>query len=102
MWNDDEAQNEEDRIKIGTLRDALQCGAWSARDSALSLEDLKAVVNTPELDVPNLSLNKGIKCRGQFWFYCVAIIGVLLQLGKWNLLGTSAFLTVNRATIRCP
>ncbi|KAI2786352.1 hypothetical protein POX_g08736 [Penicillium oxalicum] len=91
MWNDDEAQNEEDRIKIGTLRDALQCGAWSARDSALSLEDLKAVVNTPELDVPNLSLNKGIKCRGQFWFYCVAIIGVLLQLGSMVYAGITVF-----------
>lgn len=31
--------------------------------------------------LPNLSLNKGVRRRAQFWFYLAAVFGVALQLG---------------------
>ncbi|KXG46045.1 uncharacterized protein PGRI_049010 [Penicillium griseofulvum] len=58
--------------KIGTLKDALQDDAWSC-NSKVSPSEL------PELDIPNLSLNTGIKRRAQVWFHCAAILGGVLQ-----------------------
>ena len=78
MWQNENTHTGEKSIQIGTLRDALKEGAWSAQGSGLSDEDL------PELDVPNLSLNKGIKRLDQFWFYCVAAVGVVMQLGQFE------------------
>ncbi|KAJ5884928.1 hypothetical protein N7495_009438 [Penicillium taxi] len=68
-------------VKIGTLRDALNCGAWSAEGSGLSRDAISDPTMLPELDIPNLSLNKGIKRRNQIWFYCTAVIGAALQVG---------------------
>ena len=71
-------------MEIGTLRQALQKGAWTAtaKGSSLTSDDLWDLTRLPALDIPNLSLNKGIKRRGQFWFYCTAILGALLQIGE--------------------
>jgi hypothetical protein len=85
MWENKNAENGEKSIEIGTLRDALKIGAWSAQGSGLSNEDLSDPTHLPELDVPNLSLNKGIKRRDQFWFYCAAAVGAALQIGQFQL-----------------
>lgn len=79
MWEEENLPHGEKSIEIGTLRDALRKGAWSAQGSGHLDEDL------PELDIPNLSLNKGIKRRDQFWFYCAAVLGALLQTGQFKL-----------------
>lgn len=81
MWEEENLQDGKKSIEIGTLRDALKKGAWSAQGSGHSDKDLSDPTHLPELDVPNLSLNKGIKRRDQFWFHCAAILGALLQLG---------------------
>ncbi|KAJ5970701.1 uncharacterized protein N7479_000619 [Penicillium vulpinum] len=73
-WENVEHNTGEKATKIGTLKDALEEKAWSC-NSKVSPSDL------PELDIPNLSLNKGIKRRDQFWFYCAAILGGVLQTG---------------------
>lgn len=79
-WEDVNAKTGEAFIEIGTLRDALTKGAWrNTKDGARSPFPLEGF---PELDMPNLSLNKGIKRRDQFWFYCAAVIGTVLQIGK--------------------
>ncbi|KAF4771654.1 hypothetical protein HAV15_004532 [Penicillium sp. str.  len=62
--------------KIGTLKDALEKKAWSC-NSKISPSEL------PELDIPNLSLNMGIKRRDPFWFNCAAILGGILQCGEY-------------------
>lgn len=82
MWEEENLQDGKKVIEIGTLRDALKKRAWSAQGSGLSDEDLFDPARLPELDIPNLSLNKGIKRRDQFWFHGAAIIGALLQLGQ--------------------
>lgn len=84
MWENENTHTGEKSIHIGTLRDALKEGAWSARGSGLSDEDLSDPTHLPELDVPNLSLNKGIKRLDQFWFYCAAAVGVVMQLGRFK------------------
>ncbi|KAJ5922197.1 hypothetical protein N7516_009900 [Penicillium verrucosum] len=73
-WEDVDLNTGEKKTKIGTLKDALEEKAWSCK-SKVSPSEL------PELDVPNLSLNKGIKRRDQFWFHCAAILGGVLQSG---------------------
>ncbi|KOS40814.1 hypothetical protein ACN38_g8303 [Penicillium nordicum] len=73
-WEDVDLNTGEKKTKIGTLKDALEEKAWSCK-SKVSPSEL------PELDVPNLSLNKGIKRRDQFWFNCAAILGGVLQSG---------------------
>ncbi|KAJ6009274.1 hypothetical protein N7522_004290 [Penicillium canescens] len=72
-WEDIDPKNGEKSVKIGTLREALREGAWTCRG-----EGLPDALS--ELDIPNLSLNKGIKRRDQFWFYFAAILGVALQI----------------------
>jgi hypothetical protein len=85
MWEEENLQDGKKTIEIGTLRDALKQRAWSTHGSGLSNEDLSDPTHLPELDIPNLSLNKGIKRRDQFWFHGAAIIGALLQIGQLNL-----------------
>ncbi|KAJ5248232.1 hypothetical protein N7489_002440 [Penicillium chrysogenum] len=73
-WEDVNHKTGEKETKIGTLKDALEEKAWSCNNKVLPTE-------LPELDIPNLSLNKGIKRRDQFWFHCAAILGGVLQTG---------------------
>jgi hypothetical protein len=75
-------KNEDAKTEFGTLRDAIRKGAWSAEGSGLTPEDLDDPTRLPELDMPNLSLNKGIKRRNERWFYCTAILGAIMQIGK--------------------
>ncbi|KGO75338.1 hypothetical protein PITC_001920 [Penicillium italicum] len=71
-WEDVDHNTGEKGTKIGTLKDALEERAWSCNGKNSPSE-------LPELDIPNLSLNKGIKRRDQFWFHCAAILGGILQ-----------------------
>lgn len=75
-WEDVNHKTGEKGTKIGTLKDALEEKAWSCNNKVLPTE-------LPELDIPNLSLNKGIKRRDQFWFHCAAILGGVLQTGRY-------------------
>ena len=63
--------------RMGTMKEALEQGAWSCKGKTAPSE-------LPELDIPNLSLNKGIKRRGQGWFYCAAVLGGVLQSGQFH------------------
>ncbi|KAJ5111313.1 hypothetical protein N7532_001848 [Penicillium argentinense] len=74
-WEDEDPKTFEKSMKIGTLRDAIREGAW--RGDGLGPDPN----HFPELDIPNLSLNKGIKAKGQFWFYCAAMLGIVMQIG---------------------
>lgn len=85
MWENEDIHTAEKNIQIGTLRDALKEGAWSAQGPRPSDEDLSYPIHLPEMDVPNLSLNKGIKRLDQFWFYCAAAVGVVMQLGQFEM-----------------
>ncbi|KAJ5692535.1 hypothetical protein N7462_001958 [Penicillium macrosclerotiorum] len=71
----------EKTLMIGTLRDALRENAWSIKNPEISPKDIDEFLELPELEIPNLSLNKGIKRQHQLWFRCVAIIGTVLQTG---------------------
>ncbi|OQD81884.1 hypothetical protein PENANT_c024G10716 [Penicillium antarcticum] len=75
VWEEGDPKVGGIETKVGTLREALVEGVWTCggKQSASEL---------PELDIPNLSLNKGIKRRDQFWFYCAAVLGSALQLGS--------------------
>ena len=73
-WEDDDDPKEKSLV-IGTLRDALRKKAWYSKYDDVELKDY----DLPALDIPSLSLNKGIKRRGQVWFYCAAVLGCLLQ-----------------------
>lgn len=75
-WENEETTS----LEIGTLRDALTQGIWESKKEGFLLEEHRD--GFPELDIPNLSLNKGIKRRDQFWFRCAATIGAALQIGK--------------------
>ncbi|KAF5859692.1 hypothetical protein ETB97_002533 [Aspergillus alliaceus] len=57
-WKDKDPVSKEDSWKTGTLRDALQQGAWTARDGTWNFHEKD--YSLPELDIPNLSLNKGV------------------------------------------
>ena len=73
-WEDDDDPKEKS-LAIGSLRDALRRKAWYSKYDDVGIEDY----DLPALDIPSLSLNKGIKRRGQVWFYCAAVLGCLLQ-----------------------
>ncbi|KAL4921778.1 hypothetical protein BDW62DRAFT_96263 [Aspergillus aurantiobrunneus] len=75
--------------KLGTLRDALEARAWSSDDKGDQSE--KGLLSRPEIDIPNLSLNKGIKRRGRGWFYLAALIGITLQGGTLVYAGMTVF-----------
>ncbi|GMG32672.1 unnamed protein product [Aspergillus oryzae] len=70
VWKDKDPVTKEDCWKTGTLRDALLQRAWTTKDEGLKL--LEKDYPLPELEIPNLSLNKGIARRSQGWFYCAA------------------------------
>ncbi|KAI9927736.1 hypothetical protein MW887_002588 [Aspergillus wentii] len=74
-WEDDIFKTPgSDSLTLGTLRDAIRKGAWGPDDI---IHESKYV---PELEIPNLSLNKGIKRRSPIWFYCAAVLGFVLQV----------------------
>lgn len=81
-WETKDPSTGERAVEFGTLRDALRKQAWSVKGSGLTSEDIDDPTHLPELDIPNLSLNKGIKRRGQPWFYCAAILGTVMQIGE--------------------
>lgn len=76
-WEESNDNHGEKSTKIGTIKEALAAGAWSCKAKIAPSE-------LPELDIPNLSLNKGIKRRGQSWFYCAAVLGSILQGGQYR------------------
>ncbi|KAL4779383.1 hypothetical protein BJX76DRAFT_340953 [Aspergillus varians] len=75
--------------KLGTLRDALETRAWVTDGEEIQSE--KGLFSRPELDIPNLSLNKGIKPRGREWFYLATFIGVALQGGTFIYAAMTVF-----------
>lgn len=81
VWQHEDPVTKKTTSRIGTLRNALCEGAWTQVDKGTELSVEKMHDELPELEIPNLSLNKGIKRRGQGWFYCAAILGTALQLG---------------------
>ncbi|KAL4980586.1 hypothetical protein BDW66DRAFT_147020 [Aspergillus desertorum] len=80
---------EQDWYELGTLRDALEARAWSAHGEGVHTE--KGLLVLPELDIPNLSLNKGIERRGPGWFRTVALLGIVLQGGTLTYAALTAF-----------
>ncbi|CAG7989815.1 unnamed protein product [Penicillium nalgiovense] len=72
-WEDVD-YNKEKVTRVSPLKHALLQNAWSCESEVSPFE-------LPELDVPNLSLNTGIKRRDQFWFHCAAVLGAVLQTG---------------------
>ncbi|RDW86719.1 ankyrin repeat domain-containing protein [Aspergillus mulundensis] len=80
---------EQGSYELGTLRDALEVGAWSTQGEVVQTE--KGLLSLPELDIPNLSLNKGIERRGPGWFYAAALLGVILQGGTLVYAGLTVF-----------
>ncbi|KAL3482496.1 hypothetical protein BJX99DRAFT_3818 [Aspergillus californicus] len=82
VWETDpDPLGQKSSYKIGSLRDALNEGAWSI--DRVNSQDEKGALLMPELDIPNLSLNKGIKRRGRGWFYLAALLGIVLQGGTF-------------------
>lgn len=75
-WEDDLSTNH-GKTQITTLRGAVKMGIWKEHLADGSSED------PFEFDIPNLSLNMGIKRRSQFWFYTAALVGSILQLGNF-------------------
>lgn len=72
VWED--VYNKETVPRVDTLKGALLEKAWSCNREISPFQ-------LSELNIPNLSLNTGIKRRGQFWFHCAAVIGGVLQIG---------------------
>ncbi|KAL4810154.1 hypothetical protein BDV18DRAFT_130387 [Aspergillus unguis] len=75
--------------KLGSLRDAIKSGAWSVYG-----EDTKSeggLLSLPEIDIPNLSLNKGIKRRSIGWFWASALLGTILQGGVYLYAAITVF-----------
>ncbi|KAJ5820153.1 hypothetical protein N7474_005744 [Penicillium riverlandense] len=81
-WEQTDPKTGKKSIEIGTLREALLKKAWYCKGGELQEDEIKGM---PELDIPNLSLNKGIKRKSQFWFYCAAGVGTVMQLGQLNV-----------------
>lgn len=78
-WEDQSTKKAEHSFQIGTLRDALREGAWY--QEGYEKEHFDEQDYPPALDVPNLSLNTGIKRRRPGWFYSAASLGCVLQTG---------------------
>lgn len=74
MWEDQVSKGAGQRsLQIGTLRDAFReeaCYREGYEQKELEEQDLP-----PAPDVPNLSLDTGIKRRSPGWFYAVASLG---------------------------
>ncbi|KAJ5711661.1 hypothetical protein N7488_005817 [Penicillium malachiteum] len=98
-WENEDKESGEKSIEIGTLRDALATGAWSCKGSGVDLEDIKDPNYMPEMDIPNLSLNKGIKQKDTFWFYAAAILGALLQIGALVYAAVTVFVCPKSFTV---
>ncbi|KAL4818118.1 hypothetical protein BDW67DRAFT_174417 [Aspergillus spinulosporus] len=79
LFNDGGISREQGSYELGTLRDALEAKAWYADGDGV--HDERELLQLPELDIPNLSLNKGIDQRGPWWFYAAALFGTILQGG---------------------
>lgn len=92
-WENETVKDGERSLEFGTLLDAVRKGAWSETGKGLSPEDW---CRFPEVGIPNLSLNKGIKRRHQRWFYCAAILGSILQIGEQIMTQISANGKVDR------
>lgn len=73
-WEDD-GPRDPDKPRLTTLHGALEKGIWKG-------ESANAGLKYPDFDIPNLSLNKGIKRRSQFWFNSAALVGSILQIGN--------------------
>ncbi|KAJ9359990.1 hypothetical protein DTO027B9_1542 [Paecilomyces variotii] len=73
-WEDDLSTNH-GKTQLATLRGAVKKGIWNGHLADAGSED------PFEFDIPNLSLNMGIKRRSQFWFYTAALVGSILQIG---------------------
>ncbi|OJJ99424.1 hypothetical protein ASPACDRAFT_1902162 [Aspergillus aculeatus ATCC 16872] len=80
VWEEIDPRTQQRSYKIGTLRDALQSGAWVAGEGQWILDGKEYFA---ELDIANLSLNKGIARRSQGWFYAAAALGFLLQVDRF-------------------
>jgi hypothetical protein len=78
VWEEVDPCTKETSYKLGTLREAIREGAWSEHEGEWALDE-----KSPGLDIPNLSLNKGIKRRGPGWFWAAAILGIVMQGGKF-------------------
>ncbi|KAL3453493.1 hypothetical protein BJX65DRAFT_302395 [Aspergillus insuetus] len=76
VWEEVDSCAKETSYKLGTLREAIREGAWSEHEGKWALDE-----KSPGLDIPNLSLNKGIKRRGPGWFWAAAILGIVMQGG---------------------
>ncbi|KNG89952.1 hypothetical protein ANOM_001178 [Aspergillus nomiae NRRL 13137] len=63
----------------GEAEHELFAGRVDHKNGGLSLHEED--YSLPELEIPNLSLNKGIARRSQGWFYCAAVLGFVLQIG---------------------
>ncbi|KAJ5119743.1 hypothetical protein N7448_010412 [Penicillium atrosanguineum] len=72
-WENEDSISGERSVEYGTLLDAITKGAWSIKGTDRSLEDW--------CQIPNLSLNKGIKRRNEVWFICTVVLGTALQIG---------------------
>ncbi|KAJ5192513.1 hypothetical protein N7449_008655 [Penicillium cf. viridicatum] len=72
-WEDVD-YNKEKVTRVSTLKHALLENAWSCNSDVSPFQ-------LSELNIPNLSLNTGIKRRGEVWFNFAAILGVVLQTG---------------------
>ena len=81
VWEDQSTKKGERSLQIGTLRDALREGAWYREGYERGHLDEQDY--PPTLDVPNLSLNTGIKRRRPGWFYLAAGLGCVLQIGMY-------------------
>lgn len=79
VWANEDVKTGERSVELGTLLDAVTKDAWSVKGSGHSPEDWCRMA---ELNIPNLSLNKGIKRRRMISFYCAAIFGSALQIGE--------------------
>ncbi|KAL4879592.1 hypothetical protein BJY04DRAFT_193206 [Aspergillus karnatakaensis] len=77
--------------RFGTLREALRENAWVVDGAEQVHHDEKGIYALSELDIPNLSLNKGIERRGRGWFYAAAFLGTLLQGGTVVYAGLTFF-----------
>ncbi|KAJ5703790.1 hypothetical protein N7493_010928 [Penicillium malachiteum] len=98
-WENEDKSTGEKSVEIGTLRDALATGAWSCKGSGVDLDDIKDPNYMPEMDIPNLSLNKGIKQKDIFWFYAAAILGALLQIGVLVYAAVTVFVCPKSFTV---
>ncbi|KAL2003509.1 hypothetical protein VTN02DRAFT_3604 [Thermoascus thermophilus] len=77
-WEEDAGPKDPDRPSsaVACLRDAVRKGVWDFQNPPDRIEE-----DPLELDIPNLSLNKGIKRRSKLWFYTAAVVGCILQIG---------------------